>query len=144
GQALALDLGEDHRAVVHGDRAFREPQAFGDQLDIHGSRSLAFVLLGGTIARMTRRRPDWREGRPDARNKAPPRAPSTTALRAAVPLPRSASLTGQERMQRRRARLSCPAQGGGDRPAQPGGGGGATAARARGTGWESRRRGRPG
>jgi hypothetical protein len=37
GQDLALDLGEDHRAVGHGDRAFRKPQALGDEFQLHAS-----------------------------------------------------------------------------------------------------------
>lgn len=37
----ALNLGQDHRAILHGDRAFRKLQVFGDELNIHGSSSAA-------------------------------------------------------------------------------------------------------
>ena len=38
GQRLALDLHQHHRAVGHGDRAFRKLKAFGDEfeVEIHG------------------------------------------------------------------------------------------------------------
>src|SRR5213078_667509 len=35
-QGLALDLDDDDRAVGHGDRAFREAQALGDDLEARG------------------------------------------------------------------------------------------------------------
>ncbi len=39
GQHAALDLGQDDRAVVHGDGAFGKAQALGDQFNVHAGSS---------------------------------------------------------------------------------------------------------
>ena len=50
-QPLRLDLGQDHRTIRHGDRAFGKFKALGDKLDVHGGGLPgAFVVLSGAVA----------------------------------------------------------------------------------------------